>query len=137
MKKLFAQVLISVLALGCLACTACTKEKPPATPPPKPALPYKINLVWQHDHKPEVDLSRLDKVPGCRITASNGRGSFLPAAGNRTNALVAEQSGGYYWSASLDLRFSDQATSLLVEAPRAELVAQPRFMGLSIRPVCQ
>ena len=81
--------------------------------------------------------TRLNKVPGCRITASNGHWIFLPAAGNRTNALVAEQSGGYYWSASLDLRFSDQATSLLVEAPRAELVAQPRFMGLSIRPVCQ
>ena len=69
MKKLFAQVLISVLALGCLACTACTKEKPPAPPPPKPALPYKINLVWQHEHKPEVDLSRLDKVPGVNVVS--------------------------------------------------------------------
>ena len=61
MKKLFAQVLISLLALGCMACTACTTTEQPPAPPPKPALPYKINLVWQHDHKPEVDLSTLDR----------------------------------------------------------------------------
>ena len=69
MKKLFAQVLISLLALGCIACTACTTEKSPPPPPPKPALPYKINLVWQHDHRPEVDLSTLDKVPGINVVS--------------------------------------------------------------------
>ena len=69
MKKLFAQVLISLLALGCMACTACTTTEQPPAPPPKPALPYKINLVWQHDHKPEVDLSTLDKVPGVNVVS--------------------------------------------------------------------
>ncbi len=71
MKKLFAQVILSLLALGCIACTACTTEKQPAPKPPapKPALPYKINLVWQHAHKPEVDLSRLDKVPGVNVVS--------------------------------------------------------------------
>ena len=69
MKKLFAQVLISLLALGCMACTACTTTEKPPAPPPKPALPYKINLVWQHDHKPEVDLSTLDKVPGVNVVS--------------------------------------------------------------------
>ena len=68
MKKILSHMLIALLALGCLSSSACTKEEPPA-PPPKPALPYKINLVWQHDHRPEVDLSSLDKVPGVNVVS--------------------------------------------------------------------
>ncbi|MBR4907669.1 MAG: glycoside hydrolase [Acidaminococcaceae bacterium] len=68
MKKILSHMLIALLALGCLSSSACTKEEPPA-PPPKPALPYKINLVWQHDHRPEVDLSSLDKVPGLNVVS--------------------------------------------------------------------
>ena len=68
MKKILSHMLIALLALGCLSSSACTKEEPPA-PPPKPALPYKINLVWQHEHKPEVDLSTLDKVPGVNVVS--------------------------------------------------------------------
>ena len=68
MKKTLAHLFITFLIMNCLACTACTKEKP-QTPAPKPPLPYKINLVWQHDHKPEVDLSALDKVPGVNVVS--------------------------------------------------------------------
>ena len=67
MKKILSHMLIALLALGCLSSSACTKEEP--APPPKPALPYKINLVWQHDHRPEVDLSSLDKVPGVNVVS--------------------------------------------------------------------
>ena len=68
MKRILSHMLITLLALGCLSSSACTKEEPSA-PPPKPALPYKINLVWQHDHRPEVDLSSLDKVPGLNVVS--------------------------------------------------------------------
>ena len=68
MKRILSHMLITLLALGCLSSSACTKEEPSA-PPPKPALPYKINLVWQHDHRPEVDLSALDKVPGVNVVS--------------------------------------------------------------------
>ena len=67
MKKILSHMLIALLALGCLSSSACTKEEP--APPPKPALPFKINLVWQHDHRPEVDLSVLDKVPGVNVVS--------------------------------------------------------------------
>ena len=67
MKKLLSHMLIALLALGCLSSSACTKEEPAPQPAPKPALPFKINLVWQHDHRPEVDLSTLDKVPGVNV----------------------------------------------------------------------
>ena len=67
MKKILSHMLVALLALGCLSSSACTKEEP--APPPKPALPYKINLVWQHDHRPEVDLSALDKVPGVNVVS--------------------------------------------------------------------
>ena len=69
MKKLLSHMLIALLALGCLSSSACTKEEPAPPPAPKPALPFKINLVWQHDHKPEVDLSALDKVPGVNVVS--------------------------------------------------------------------
>ena len=68
MKKILSRLFVALLTLNCLACTACTTDKPPA-PPPKPPLPYKINLVWQHEHKPEVDLSVLDKVPGVNVVS--------------------------------------------------------------------
>ena len=67
MKKILSHMLVALLALGCLSSSACTKEEP--APPPKPALPFKINLVWQHDHRPEVDLSVLDKVPGVNVVS--------------------------------------------------------------------
>ena len=67
MKKLLSHILITLLALGCLSSSACSKEEPAPPPAPKPALPFKINLVWQHDHRPEVDLSTLDKVPGINV----------------------------------------------------------------------
>ena len=67
-KKIFLSSVCAAFLLTCLACTAYTTEKPPA-PPPKPPLPYKINLVWQHEHKPEVDLSALDKVPGVNVVS--------------------------------------------------------------------
>ena len=86
MKKLFAQVLISLLALGCMACTACTTTEKPPAPPPKPALPYKINLVWQHDHKPEVDLSTLDKVPGVNVVSP----TWSPPAGTKSKTNMAK-----------------------------------------------
>ncbi len=62
-KKFFLYMICSALLL---ACTACSSEQPPA---PKPPLPYKINLVWQHDNKPETDLSTLDKVPGVNVVS--------------------------------------------------------------------
>ena len=69
MNKIFTHALITLLALGCLTSSACTTSKEEPKPVPKPPLPYKINLVWQHEHKPEVDLSVLDKVPGVNVVS--------------------------------------------------------------------
>ena len=69
MNKIVSHALITLLALGCLTSSGCTKSKEEPKPVPKPPLPYKINLVWQHEHKPEVDLSVLDKVPGVNVVS--------------------------------------------------------------------
>ena len=68
-KKLFLLTFSTALTLTCLlTCAACKKEQP-SPPAPKPPLPYKINLVWQHENKPETDLSALDKVPGVNVVS--------------------------------------------------------------------
>ena len=69
MNKFFSHALVTLLALGCLTSSGCTKGKEEPRPVPGPPLPYKINLVWQHEHKPEVDLSVLDKVPGVNVVS--------------------------------------------------------------------
>lgn len=69
MKKILSYALTTLLALGCLTSSGCTNGKEEPKPAPKPPLPFKINLVWQHDHKPEVDLSTLDKVPGVNVVS--------------------------------------------------------------------
>ena len=68
-KNLFLLTISAALTLTCLlACAACKTNQPPP-PAPRPPLPYKINLVWQHENKPEVDLSALDKVPGINVVS--------------------------------------------------------------------
>ncbi len=71
MKKFLSHILITVLALGCLTSSACTKEKAATapTPAPKPPLGEKVNLVWQHENKPEVDLSTQEKLPGVNVVS--------------------------------------------------------------------
>ncbi len=71
MKKFLSHILITVLALGCLTSSACTKEKAATapTPVPKPPLGEKVNLVWQHENKPEVDLSTHEKLPGVNVVS--------------------------------------------------------------------
>ena len=71
MKKFLSHILITVLALGCLTSSACTKEKAATapTPVPKPPLGEKVNLVWQHENKPEVDLSTQEKLPGVNVVS--------------------------------------------------------------------
>ena len=67
MKIFLSHILIALLSFACLGCAANQKDTP--KPVPKPALPYKINLVWQFEHRPEIDLSTLDKVPGLNVVS--------------------------------------------------------------------
>lgn len=67
MKIFLSHILIALLSFACLGCAANQKDTP--KPVLKPALPYKINLVWQFEHRPEIDLSTLDKVPGLNVVS--------------------------------------------------------------------
>ena len=59
MNKIFTHTLITLLALGCLTSSGCTKSKEEPKPVPRPPLPYKINLVWQHEPRGQCGFSLL------------------------------------------------------------------------------
>ena len=62
MLKLLLALLFLFTTPGC----ALMQEKAePGTLPP----PARINLVWQHADKPEVDMSRLDQVTGINVVS--------------------------------------------------------------------
>ena len=81
-------------------------------------------------------------VNGHKVTSRiNGNSIFLPAAGHHDDFLHIhpgyEDSFGYYWSSSLDSTFPEHAMMTLIGRRGASTGTAERYMGLSVRPVCE
>ncbi len=82
------------------------------------------------------EMTRINGVVGCKITASNGKSIFLPAAGylfgfNHFNG----DNFGYYWS-SKRYSISDRAHYIYFTYGDFTLKDFGRCRGLSVRAVC-
>ena len=87
------------------------------------------NCTWQ--------WTTLNGVYGYRVTGPNGNSIFLPAAGYRYGAEVGYQgSEGYYWSSSLGSDLSYYAYYLFFFSSYYDWYNINRYIGLSVRPVC-
>lgn len=82
-------------------------------------------------------------VIGYKVTSkSNGNSIFLPSAGYRdSKSWTADETAGYYWSSSLDTGFPYNAWRVYFNAYEyASDVCRCnaiRYLGLSVRPVCE
>lgn len=80
----------------------------------------------------------LNLVKVLMITSkSNDRSIFLPAAGKKDGtSLVAEESGGYYWSRSFgQSNYSYWAAYLSFSSSKVNVSGDNRCYGMSVRPV--
>lgn len=77
-------------------------------------------------------------VKGYWVEGPNGNSIFLPAAGYRGySGLYDADSGGHYWSSSLDSSYSVYAYYLYFYSSRVYWEYKYREYGRSVRPVCQ
>lgn len=77
-------------------------------------------------------------VKGYKVTRPNGNSIFLPAAGYRSNGSLNEADlFGYYWSSSLVTSYGFTAYSLGFYSGYNDWNYWDRFLGHSVRPVCQ
>ncbi len=82
--------------------------------------------------------STLNGVNGYRVTGPNGNSIFLPAAGYRFESGVYYQgSDGRYWSSSLYSSNSSSAYNLLFSSSYYDWDYNDRYLGRSVRPVCE
>ena len=78
-------------------------------------------------------------VNGYKVTSKkNGNSIFLPAAGYRyDSSLYSAGSYGYYWSSSLDAGDPDYAYYLYFSSDHVAWGSSYRYIGFTVRPVCQ
>ena len=77
-------------------------------------------------------------VNGYTVTGPNGKSIFLPAAGCRnTSGLYRAGSYGYYWSSSLFTDYPIYAYYLYFYSDYVGWGNYYRYLGQSVRPVCQ
>lgn len=78
-------------------------------------------------------------VLGYKITGSNGKSIFFPAAGYRLNDdLHGVSSDGRYWSSSLDAKYSKPYCAYILSFASSTIryESNDRIFGLPIRAVC-
>ena len=102
---------------------------------------------WRMPTKAEQDELRnnctwnwttLNGVNGYRITGPNGNSIFLPAAGYRDGSEVYYQGYcGHYWSSSLSSDSSYDACGLAFYSSGYDWDSGLRYLGQSVRPVCE
>ena len=86
------------------------------------------NCIWE--------WTTLNGINGYRVTGTNSNSIFLPAAGDRYGVMLNNQSScGGYWSSSLNSNFS--AHYLLFCGGYHYKYSDARYLGLSVRPVCE
>ena len=78
-----------------------------------------------------------DGVKGYEVKSKkNGNSIFLPAAGYRESSWLDDAgSRGYYWSSSLETKYSDRASRLYFDADLHTWASGFRYSGLTVRPV--
>ena len=78
-------------------------------------------------------------VNGYKVTSKkNGNSIFLPAAGYRDDrSLLDAGSNGYYWSSSLFTGYPGNACYLYFGSDGVDWYYLDRFLGFTVRPVCQ
>ena len=77
-------------------------------------------------------------VYGYKVTGPNGNSIFLPAAGCMVGvAFNNAGSNGYYWSSSLYTSNPDLAYLVDFYSDNVVWRGYPRYVGRSVRPVCQ
>ena len=78
-------------------------------------------------------------VNGCKVTSkSNGNSIFLPAAGCRLDSSLNDAgSSGYYWSSSLSTDYPNSAFYLNFYSGYVDWSSGNRYVGFTVRPVCQ
>jgi hypothetical protein len=78
-------------------------------------------------------------VNGYKVTSKkNGNSIFLPAAGCRyDSSLPNAGSGGYYWSSSLLTDDPYYAYVLYFYSDYVDWYYNNRYIGFTVRPVCQ
>ena len=77
-------------------------------------------------------------VKGYKVTSPNGNSIFLPAAGYRGGTEVSYRgSSGYYWSSSLYSSRSYNAYDLRFSSGFHYWRYDYRYLGHSVRPVCE
>ena len=81
----------------------------------------------------------LNGVNGYRVTGPNGNSIFLPAAGQRYRTGHLDRgTNGYYWSSSLyDPYYSYHAWGLDFYNDSHDWGVSDRYIGQSVRPVCE
>lgn len=89
------------------------------------------NCNWQ--------WTSLNGVSGYRVTSrTNGNSIFLPAAGSRDGTEEVYQGvGGCYWAGSLCADYSNTAFFLCFYKICSDWVNFYRYMGFTVRPVCE
>lgn len=76
-------------------------------------------------------------VYGRKLTASNGKSLFFPAAGYREGyELPGAGESGIYWSSSLDADYSDSAWQFAFGSDNQYMLNYFRREGSSVRAVC-
>jgi hypothetical protein len=77
-------------------------------------------------------------VNGYKVTSKNGNSIFLPAAGYRyDSSLSSAGSNGYYWSSSLYTGYPYYAYDLSFYSDNVDWNNNNRYVGFTVRPVCQ
>lgn len=89
------------------------------------------NCVWK--------WTTQNGVRGYKVTSkSNGNSIFLPAAGSRDGTeLVYQGTGGCYWAGTLCGDYCDTAYFLCSYSLCYDWVNFYRYMGFTVRPVCE
>ena len=87
--------------------------------------------------KCEWEWTTLDGKNGYKVTSkTTGNSIFLPAAGNLFETFYANKdSGGLYWSSSLDTSDPSKALRLFFDSSDISLNGSLRKLGFSVRPV--
>ena len=109
---------------------------------------------WRIPTRTEIDelltkctwtFETVNGMKGCKVTGPSGKSIFLPASGKYdADGVSYRNSSGYYLSSSIDSGNSQNCHSLFFtyanastnEASNSPYFA-PRWVGMSVRPVCQ